>query len=1084
MNIMRLLKKDNLLFIKHLFFLFVVCSSLNMTASISFNDVFVSLQADQLMITGKVVDANGMPMPGVNILEKNVANGAVTNFDGNFEIKVNSEKAVLVFSFIGFVTKEISVSNQKTINVTLEEDVNKLDEIVLIGYGEVKRNDLTGSVSTLKPKEDAIAQAQNIESLLQGKISGVLVQSNGFEPSSPSSIKIRGINSLTSNTEPLYVVDGIIMDSATEDVANPLASGNNYLAPQSGGIAGINPRDIESLEVLKDASATAIYGSRGANGVILITTKKGKEGNATINYSVTTRMGSITNNIEMLSTPDYVDFQNEKNANIGFLPAFYQYGDGSYAYFVESEEFMEENSANFDRLTPINWSEDIYRSSLSTNHRLSASGGTKTTKYYFSTGFFKNEGLIPNAYAKKIDFNANLSFDLNDRLDLKTKFAVENTKNSASRGTENLGAVNASLVRLTVSGVPFLNAATNNLSGDPEETLDGPRAWLKDYDDLSTDTRFLGSSILSYKISNVFTYRLLFGFDYRVKERQIWYGTGIYRGEQANGEAGISRLSRFRNNIDNTLMFTKRFNENHRINGTVGVIIDNRSLQRTSSQAADFANKDLRADGISFGQVYQPLQLNKEEESIISFLGRVNYTFKNRYLFTGTFRSDGSSKFSEGNRFAYFPAFAFAWKLKEEPFINKLKSVSDLKLRMSWGLTGNQNIPNYRTLVPFGTTPGPYTNGNGDGVTAVIPTNLANDGLKWETTQQYDFGLDMGFFDDRLTATIDVYHKEISDLLLNVEIGPSTGFNSYYANQGNLENKGIEFSINADIIKTNNFKWNFYGNIASNKSKITKLGIEPSVFGTETYSAFLGNEVSGGTYFRVPANIFIEGQTPGLFYGYKTNGIISNDEDLANAPSLRGVASELGDVFLVDQDGDNDITDTDLTIIGDPNPDFNYGFGSSFTYKNISLSMFFNGIQGNDIANGNLILEAHPSSTALNIRQETFENAWSLDNPNGTYPKLGYNKAKDSGFTDRIVEDGSFLRLSYITLGYDMPLVKDSFFKSAYFSISGQNLLLFTKYSGFDPEVNSFSWDPARVGIDYNSFPNQKSFSMSLNVTF
>ncbi|HIC30831.1 MAG TPA: SusC/RagA family TonB-linked outer membrane protein, partial [Flavobacteriaceae bacterium] len=473
-----------------------------------------------------------------------------------------------------------------------------------------------------------------------------------------------------------------------------------------------------------------------------------------------------------------------------------------------------------------------------------------------------------------------------------------------------------------------------------------------------------------------------------------------------------------------------------------------------------------------------------EPESLLSYLARVNYTLKNKYLFTATFRADGSSKFSEGNKWGYFPAFAFAWKINKERFLRKSTTISEAKLRLGWGLTGNQAIKPYSTITQFNLTQSPYSDADGNAQSALIPVNLSNPNLTWETTSQYNAGLDYGFFNDRITGVVDVYYKEIKDLLLRAQAPPSVGYEEYVVNRGNITNQGLEFSINADIINNDKFKWNVYGNIAFNKNKVGDIGYEPDTFGTQTYSAYIGTQVSGGNFFKVPANIFIEGEEPALFYGYATNGIISNDSQLANAPSFNGNAPQLGDVLLVDQNNDGVIDDADLTIIGNPNPDFNYGFGTSFEYKNFSLSAFFNGVYGNDIANGNLLREAYADNGSTNVRTEAYFNAWSPENPNGTYPRVGYDLADETGFTDRIVEDGSFLRLANVTLGYNIPLNEKAFFNNANVSISGQNLLLFTNYSGYDPEVNSYSYDPGRVGIDFNSFPNQRSFAVSLNLTF
>lgn len=1036
----------------------------------------------QQEVKGTVTDESKFPLPGASVIVKGTTNGKVTDMDGQFSITIESTPATLVISYLGFKPEEIVITSQTTLNIVLLEDKEALEEVVVIGYGQVNKKDLTGSVTSVKQKEDLVAQANSVESLIQGRAAGVLVQS-GFEPGAPNSIKIRGLNSLTGNTEPLYVIDGIIVDSATEDTLDPLSAGNSYMSPQ-GGITGLNPRDIQSIEILKDASATAIYGSRGANGVIIITTKRGKIGKAKFNFNTSTRIGTITNNINVLSTSEYVNYQNDVRANEGFEPTYYTYADGSIANFQTDEQFMLDNSSTIERLQGVDWSEDTYETSITRKYRLSASGGTDSGSYYISGGYLFNQGIIPNAVAKSTDFNANIINDLSDKLELSTKIAAAFTNNFASKGTENLGGTSNSIIRQVVSGVPIIGAEDNFEGDEFDVSLDGPRAWATDYDDESVETRLLGALKLDYKISKIFTYRVALGVDYRVKERKVWFGTALRRGALSNGEAGLSNLERFRYNVDNTLMFRHRFNKNHRINGTIGFIIDERQSKFSTASATDFPLQDLRADGITTGQNQQPVFYYTEGEALFSYLGRLNYTLKNKYLFTATFRADASSKFVDTNKWGYFPAFAFAWKLKEEKFLQDSKFISQAKIRVGWGLTGNQAIDPYSTITRFGLTQSPYSDAGGNPLTSIVPGNLKNPTLKWETTSQYNAGLDFGLANDRVTGTVDVYYKNIYDLLLDFQLPGSVGYESTFVNRGEIINKGIELSLNADIIDNDNFKWNLFGNIAFNRNEVGDLGYAPNQFGTETYSAYLGRQISGGNFFKTEANIFIEGEEPGLFYGYETNGIVSNDDQLGSAPSFNGTPAQLGDVMLVDQNGDGVINNNDLTIIGNPNPDFNFGFGTSFEYKNLSITAQFNGVYGNDIANGNLLREAYADNSSTNVRPEAYYNAWSVDNPTGTYPRVGYDLADDTGFTDRIVEDGSFLRLSNVAIGYNIPMNEKSVLENAYISISGQNLLLFTKYSGFDPEVNSFAFDSQRVGIDRNSFPNQKTFSLSLNLTF
>ncbi|WP_367388008.1 SusC/RagA family TonB-linked outer membrane protein [Lewinella sp. LCG006] len=1040
--------------------------------------VLPALHAQQT-VRGIVQDNEGLPLIGATVMVKGSNNGTATDVDGKYELKAKPVD-VLVFSYTGYEPQEITVGSQTSLDVVLNTDVEVLDKVVVIGYGSVRKRDLTGAVNTLDPTTEEVSQFDDFQSYLQGRATGVYVQSNGAEPNSPSSIRIRGANSLRGDNEPLYVIDGIIVNSSTEDTADPLSGGNSYLSPQNG-LTGVNPQDIESIEILKDASATAIYGSRGANGVILITTKQGTSGKTKVTYNTVARFGEATNLVDFLDASQYVDYQAEARELQGFNPRFYQYSDGSIAEFVTSADYMEANAADIPRLEQVNWYEDIFRTSVSQNHRLNVSGGSEKGKFYFAGGYLTNQGIVPNAEAKSGDILLNFTRDLSDRVSLSTRVSATFSANQASKGTENLGGANRSIIQQITLGAPLLGFSDNNVTDDIEQIVDGPRAWIQDYNDDAEELRTLGSIKLDYEISDVFSYRFQTGVDYRNKQRQIWYGTSIFRGAQANGEAGISTLDRFRYNIDNTLMFKKRFRKGHRINGTVGFIWDATDVEQTTFSASDFANKDLRYNGISLGQVYTPLVYDTRQEALLSFLGRVNYSWKDRYLVTASFRSDGTSKFADDNKYSFFPAVAVAWRMINEKFLADQNLLSDAKLRIGWGLTGSQAIQPYQTLARFGPTANLLSDAEGNGITALIPLNLANPSLIWETTNQFNAGVDVGFLNDRFTGSVDVYYKRTYDLLQQLNIGPSAGFSSFTANQGDLINRGIEFGFNANILE-GKLRWQLRGNISFNRNEITNLGLPPAQFGTQTYSAFLGQNVSGGNFFKVPANIFIEGQPAGVFWGYATNGIVSTPEQLEQAPNVQGMTTQLGDVFYVDQNGDGNITELDLTVIGDPNPDFTYGIGSDFGYGRFSLSLFFNGVYGNEIANGNLAQTDYAGGNTNNIRTEAYLDAWRPDNIEGAYPRIGYLNPGD--FTDRFLEDGSFLRLSYVSLGYELPAGVINRIQSARFFVSGQNLLLITSYSGFDPEVDSFSYDPTRRGIDWGSFPNQRSVTFGLNVGF
>ena len=1034
----------------------------------------------QQTVNGTVLDSDGNPLIGATVLIVGTGGGAATDLDGNYQLTAQPSDSLQV-SYTGFATSKIRVGSQTVINFNLASDVELLDDVVVIGYGTVKKSDVTGSVGSIDPTLEEASQFTDVQSLLQGRVAGVQVSSTGGGPGSPISIRIRGANSLRGDNEPLYVIDGIIVNSSTEDAADPLQGGNSYLSPQNG-LTGLSPQDIESIEVLKDASATAIYGSRGANGVILITTKKGRDGKPKFTYNAYVRSGRAARLVDILDTDGYVDYQNDARAALDFAPRFYRYGDGSIATFDQDSAFMEANSDTITRLAPVNWYDDVLQTSLSQSHRLTVSGGLGKGNFYLAGGYTNTQGVIPNAKASTGDILMKYDVDLSDRLRFNSRAGVSFVSNQASKGTENLGSANASIIRQISLSAPLRGYVENNLIDDVDEQLDGPLAWLSDYNDDSREIRTLAAFTLDYDISDVFTYRVRLAGDYRDKERNVWYGLGLNRGLQSNGEAGESLLNRFRYNIDNTLMFKTKVGRGQKINGTVGVIWDVSQLDLETFSASDFPNPELRYDGLEQGRNQTPRIFDSRDEQLLSFLGRLNYTYKNRYLATASFRADGTSKFAPGNRFSFFPAVALAWKINNESFLADNNTISQAKLRIGYGLTGSQAIQPYQTLARYGPTGSQQSDANGNPLPTQRPLNLANPDLRWETTRQFNAGFDFGILNDRIVATVDFYEKTTSDLLQQLNIGPSAGFTTFTTNEGSLKNTGVELSLAATVVNTDKFKWEVNANVSRNRNEIRNLGLPEAQFGTQRFAAFLGRQVSGGTYFKVPANIFIEGRPAGLFWGYETDGIVNTESRLEVAPDVSGVQTELGDVFYVDQNGDGNITDEDLTVIGDPNPDFTYGFGTRFEYGDVSLSFLFNGAQGNDIANGNLSRTGFARGLNDNILPEVYRDAWTPDNINAAYPRLNY--ANQGDFVDRFIEDGSFLRLSYVSLGYTLPEGTIKGISNAQFYLSGQNLFLISDYSGFDPEVNSFAFDADRAGLDWGSFPRQRSLTAGLTLGF
>ena len=1031
----------------------------------------IILFAQSKAITGTVVDENKMPLPGASILVKGLNIGSYTDFDGNFSLNVPETGEVLVVSYLGYMTKELVISKNLTFNIQLDIDTNTLDEIVVVGYGTQRKSDITGSVTSVKVDAIAVAQNSTIDALLQGRAAGVQVTQNAGSPGSGVSVKIRGASSLRGNNEPLYVIDGVIISSAGEDASNASADANSLEETQNG-LNGINPRDIESIEVLKDASATAIYGSRGANGVILITTKKGKSGKTSIQAYVNTSVSEITERYDILDALGYANYQNEALAVNGGDPRFSIIGDDIFP--IAADGTVSDTAAE-----QHNWHDEIYKQGFSRSAGASFSGGTEKGNFYASVGYNDQGGIVENSRLKNGNFSINLNQDLSDKLTINTKLnAFYSTGNFAQDGDRAGGQ------RSFVGNIlRYPTLVTNGGTFDNEDGISSPFTWVNDFQDTSEESRFIGSLALTYKFNiKGLKYKLQAGGNIRNKERRRFYGLTTFQGSSTNGSLSISNLESKSYQINNLLTYNRTFNKKHRINAVIGMTYDVRDIKNTLYAVNDFSTTEFGVDQPIYGQqISRPLDVLPLKSQLLSYLSRVNYSFDNKYIITGTFRADGSSKFSKENRYSYFPSFSLAWRANNENFLKNSDTINDLKFRIGWGMTGNQGISAYQTFANFG----PTLYGNLDEGTSIgfVPLNVSNPNLKWETTKQLNFGLDFGLWKNRVTGTLDIYDKQTDDLLLNQPLGPSSGFTSLLVNRGSINNKGVELTLSGTLINKNDFSIDLGGNIAFNKSKIQNLGGSSEdiyINGTlESRVFYRGQNISTGNYFRAPANIFMEGEQIGLFYGYETDGIYQTEDDITVS------GAQAGDVRIVDQDGDDTITEADRTLIGNPNPDFVYGGYLNMNYKRLSLSVQINGVYGNEIVNGNLIQLGTAEGRTANVLSEAYNNAWRPDAQSNSYPRVGYlGESGSPAITDRIIEDGSFLRISNITLGYDIPVEKTNVFSSANVYVSGMNLFTFTDYSGYNPEITNFMNNGNVVGVDWNGFPNAQTIMLGLNLKF
>ncbi|MFY9364977.1 MAG: TonB-dependent receptor, partial [Bacteroidales bacterium] len=952
------------------------------------------------------------------------------------------------FVSIGLRTQVLPIEGRSVINVILEEDSQRLDEIVVIGYGAVKRSDLTGSVASVKLDKDQSALFSSPDVLLRGKAAGVHVTAGNSAPGGAINVRIRGTATLNGNAEPLYVVDGVIMESALEDVGSTMSGGTQGSSTRQevqNGLTSINPQDIESIEILKDASATAIYGSRGTNGVVLITTKKGTTDKARITFSSLMDVGTIYKYIPVLSGEEYVTYINQKSSGP-------HYDDVSALKFTD-------------------WQRYLTRNSFSQQYRLSASGRTNKSNYFIAGGYLQNAGIVRTTGLNQLDLRANVSYDLTSKLKLTARYNTLRRINDMTTGTDNTGGLNTSMIRQMITQPPL-----QSLDDLEDEYKYSPEAWITDYVDKSTEFRNVASLSLDYKISDALTFRVFGGYDNRNKERARWYGKKTYTGATANGQLGIALLQTESINTEAMLFFNKSFGGHH-INGTVGVTYDYKTSKQYRMVNENFFTEALGIYGMGYGDNSFPNKADYYNYQIFSGLSRLNYSYKDRYLLTLTGRLDGSSRFAKENRFSFFSSVAGAWRIDKESFMSQVKAINHLKLRAGWGQTGNQAIDPFFTKDVY--TNGYYGTPEAGVMVAMYLGSLANTALMWETTEQTNVGLDISLFDNRINFSADAYYKITDGMLQEVDAPLSSGFKTIAVNLGSMSNRGLEFSLDGYVINTKDFSWNIGGNISINRNKILYLGLNPSIFGTQEMVAYIGSNIASSSDLATAPNIFIEGYPIGLFWGYQTNGIYQSDEE-AEGHSYSGTPRKAGDVRFVDQNGDNDINALDKVIIGDPNPDFTYGLNTTFTYKKLSLNMFFYGVYGNDVLNANLIKETS-THTSNNIRRVAYEQAWRSDAPGNTYPRIGYRFQEVS---DRFIEDGSFFRLGSLTLAYNIPFKKIGWLQSIDLSFSAHNLFTLTKYSGYNPEVNSFSNDPTRIGIDFGGYPTTRSFSFGLSLTF
>lgn len=1006
-------------------------------------------------LSGNIIDETETPVLGATIFDKESGNGTISNINGEFNIKV-TKGTVLVITYVGYQKEEIIIQNERLINVRLTEESKSLDEIVVIGYGQMKRSDITGSLATIKIDENEAAQSSSVDRLLQGKSAGVDVISGNGAPGGVISVKVRGVSTLTGNSEPLYVVDGVIMNTASQDVITQ--NSVNYVQESQNGLTSIDPQDIESMEVLKDASATAIYGSRGANGVVLIKTKTGSSQQGKIRVNITNDVAWISKKIPMLSGEEFVKFENEFT-NMMSPPLKQTYTAGLS-----------------DSLRTIDWQDYALRTAFNQQIRLSLSNQTKNSSYYVAGGFSSYEGIIKNSGLSKGNLRVNLSQDINEKLKVNSNIGLNYVYNNWVQGSDRLGQANSSMIRSMLRKSPVIGYINNDDDSEEFLSTESPKTWFEQFEDVSEEFRSTVSLSFDYAISSHLSYQLALGGDFRHKERRQFWGPGLYSGSMSNGKATLSTLKYYMYDIQNLIFYNKTFGHNS-ISGTLGFTYDKNSTVNTANMTQNFFTTTLGANGVSLGAISFVPVYDIIDIAVVSSLFRLNYSLHDKYIATVTARYDGSSKFAENHKFGFFPSFAVAWRASEEDFIKKLRVFSNLKLRLSWGQSGVQTISPYATMPEFNSVQ--YPDYNKELQTGLVRGRLTNDHLTWETSEQYNVGLDLGFWHNRVNVNLDMYSKRSINLLQNFRVPPSSGFSTMAMNFGTIRNRGVEFMVDALLVSKKNVKWSIGGNVSFNRNKLLNIGLQPARWGMSEMIAYTGASIANQT-MQVPANIFAEDYPVAMFWGYQTKGIfqLTDKENVMYNGSL----IKPGEIYYADLNEDGKIDDQDKTFIGDPNPGITYGINTGIKYKRFKLDINFTGVYDRDIANINLLYEEYARGKGLNIRREAYYDAWRPDNPSNTYTRLGIDYPAD--FSDRFIEDGSYLRLSNVSLTWNVPVKRTGIFNSMSVSVSGRNLFIITNYKGFDPDVNSFTFNGSLVGVDFNSYPNSSSATIGLNVGF
>ncbi|RGR92134.1 SusC/RagA family TonB-linked outer membrane protein [Phocaeicola coprocola] len=973
-----------------------------------------NIMAQKRTVSGIVTDSKNEPLIGVNVTIKNASTtGTITDIDGKYSLEIPSGNSVLVFSYIGYSTQEVKVSNQSVVDIVLKDDMQALEEVVVVGYGTMKKSDLTGSVSSITSDNFKLGTDLTPQQLMQGAFSGVNISQNSGKPGGSNTIRVRGGTSITASNDPLYVIDGVpISTSAGVNQSNIGSSTTDFFDQEPiNPLSNINPNDIESINILKDASATAIYGSRGANGVIMITTKKGKAGMRQLDYSFNLGVSTVAKKLDVLTGDEYRKTVSE----LGLT--------------------LDDKGQNTD------WQDVIFRTAISQNHYVSFMSGSENTSYRASAGYSNQNGVMEGSGMKSANARMNINHKaLNDKLKLNMNISYGETNSDQAPVSNTVGSEMGSSMLYEAyvfnPTYPIYNEEGDYYDVPPYRV--NPASFSKELLDERATSQFLGNLTADWNFYKPFTLQVNAGYNKNTINRNSYISKSNLLGNGNNGYVTVQKLSDYSKLLETILKYNQSFGK-HNIDAMVGYSWQYFYSEGQTTKAYGFLSDNFKWYSLAAAQTVESVSSYAESNTLISMYGRINYNYADKYLLTATVRRDGSSRFGSGNKWGIFPSVAASWRISQEDFFQN-DIMSDLKLRASFGITGSQEIGNYNSLSTLGASTNGYLVG-GEKITIVLPQQYTNPDLKWEQTAQTDIGIDFGFLNGKIRGSIDYYYKKTTDLLLSVAVPSPSLITTQIANVGTVTNQGIELDLSFDLMRTKNFAWDANLNLSHNKNEVVSLSNGQWTGDNMQVAPCQGQGLSG-TY----AQLIMPGQPIGTFYGKRFIGVVDGVEQFAN--------------------------DGEPEVIGCAQPDLTFGLGTNLQYKNWTLSLNFRGSIGNDVYNCTANNLAYLSNLpGRNVLKEAVTS--------------GVNRDQAKVYSSRFIEDGSFVRLDNLSLGYNFSLPK-LYISNARVFVSAQNLFVITGYSGADPEVNSeiSRTGVAPLGVDYLSYPKARIFSMGINLSF